>query len=140
MNMGEKRLKSWRKTMPCNVYLYDSSYSPLQERRILIYVSCSSQQGLNLGNTVNNAQISGTINIKRGAKLAFNHQAMIYNVTVNDPIGMYSPVYIDNLNGQETGNLDIVMRLKARSGTQTGPLPTTSRAVMAFIDNQAWND
>jgi len=119
--------------MPCDVYLYDSSCTPLPDPAIQIYPARSAG-GRNLTRHVNNAQIGR----KWGAQLGFSLQQIVYTVTAHDPNGTYAPVHLTNLNGGEPGTLDIVMFPQPRSGSQTGSPPQTASLIAAYIARQAW--
>jgi hypothetical protein len=122
--------------MPCDVYLYNRLLAPLQNTAILIHPA-SYPMGGNLTRHINNAQIPGSL--KWGAHLPFPPQQIVYTVTAHDPIGTYAPVHVTNLNGTQTGTLEIVMFPKPPSGSQRGAPPLTAHNIATYINSQTWS-
>jgi hypothetical protein len=120
--------------MPCDVHLYDSSFSNLTSSYVSIGANNKST-GVNLSLQTNSVLTGG----KYGAILAFSKASIVYSVFTHDPFRTYAPTLITDLNGNETGLLDLVVYPVPKTGG-SGNKPTTSQEISAYVQRQNWNE
>lgn len=88
--------------MGCKTYLYDTQFTALQNRQILLVASD--------GPTVLDSQTNGPLpGGGWGANLAFSPQAITYTVYVDDRSGQNAAAIVKDLNGHQPGRLDLVI-------------------------------
>lgn len=121
--------------MPCDVFLYDTTFSPLFYSGVLAYAS--DDAGRNLAGPVSNTRIGQ----KSGFHLGFKQQRCIYHVDAHDPSGTYAPANLFHLNANEPGTLEIVLYRNPPPRSQSGRTPTTAKAIDSYIESQPnWSD
>jgi hypothetical protein len=122
--------------MSCDVRVYDINASPLPWATLeFTAIETDPAHLANLSQPVSNTAISNT---KFGASLNFHAKKCIYLVAIMDLANTYGPLTISSLNGNEPGQLDVIVK-KVPPQRRGGIAVSSSSQLVSFMNGQGWS-